>query len=145
MDKPSTITLEEMMSEAELFQSVYSELASEIERGESTRGKLNDFQLMQAVAHAKDGLGVMSYERRQIINAIFEAFSAIYRRDGRPSAEIWATETFGCIRSEVKREDLKVIEERMVELNQLIQLKEKELLQLYREFHMMNQYLAQNE
>ncbi|BBH22509.1 hypothetical protein Back11_38540 [Paenibacillus baekrokdamisoli] len=144
MDNISTITIEEMITETELFQSVYPELSSEIERGENTRGKLNEFQLMQAIAHAKNGLGVLNYERRQIINAIFEAFSAIYRSDGRASAEVWAYENFGCREIQAEREDLSAIRDRMEELEQLIQWKESELLQIYREFHRLKQYLVNN-
>lgn len=144
MENRSLITLEEMKTEAELFQSVYPELSSEIERGENARGKLNDFQLMQAVAHAKNGLGVLNYERRQIVNAIFGAFSNIYRKDGRTSAEVWAIETFGCSKKEVKTEEKTEIIVKMEELEHLIQVKENELLQIYREHLMLKRYLDQS-
>jgi hypothetical protein len=145
VENRSLITLEEMITESELFQSVYPELTSEIERGENARGKLNDFQLMQAIAHAKNGLGVLSYERRQVVNAIFGTFSNIYRKDGRASAEVWASETFGCSKKDGNKEDRTEFVIRMEELEQLIHVKETELLQIYRELHMLKRYLEQNE
>lgn len=74
------ITLDEMQREAQLFQSVYPDLIGEIARVESARGKLNDFQLMMAVSYAKNGLGVLSYERRQTINAISSRVSSLFIR-----------------------------------------------------------------
>jgi hypothetical protein len=136
------ITVEEMMTEAELFRSVYPELIREIDRVESTRGKLNDFQLMQAVAHAKTGLGVLSYERRQTINAIFDTFVNIYRKNGRTSAEKWAGESFGCISIVAAEagEDTSELVSRIRELTRLIEQHESDLLQLYRELYMLERY-----
>jgi hypothetical protein len=140
------ITIEEMITEGELFQSVYSELIQEIERGEHARGKLNEFQLMQAVAHAKNGLGVLSFERRQTINAIFETFTSIYLKDGRAAAEEWAQQSFGCSSSSEKASTAGNTEVllRIKEISRLIQEKETELLQFYREFYMLERYLAQD-
>ncbi|MBW7457270.1 hypothetical protein ACFOLF_22155 [Paenibacillus sepulcri] len=147
MQDRSLITMEEMILEAELFQSVYPDLIGEIDRGEVAHGKLNDFQLMQAVAHAKNGLGVLSFERRQVINAVFDAFTTIYRKDGRGSAERWAKQSFGCFSSSlsVKEKDIADIVMKIDELSRLIQGKESELLQLYRELNMLQRYLAQEE
>lgn len=137
------ITQEDMRAEAELFQAVYTSLIREIDRGESLRGKLNDFQLQQAVAHAKDGMGVLSYERRQTMNAIFENFSAIYRSDGRAAAAVWASQNFGCSLSDAVSADRADMRARIEELALLIQMKETELLQLYREIHGLQQLLAE--
>ncbi|MBB3110205.1 hypothetical protein FHS18_002272 [Paenibacillus phyllosphaerae] len=141
MEQPPTITMEDMLNEAALFQSVYPDLIHEIERGERTRGKLNEFQLLQAIAHAKSGLGILNYERRQIINAIFDVFSVIYHTDGRPTAEVWASQNFGCTLQETRKADTTEVENRIHELTLLIQMKESELLQIYRELHMLRQYL----
>ncbi|WP_197479978.1 hypothetical protein [Paenibacillus swuensis] len=133
-----------MVTESELFQSVYPDLIGEMERIENARGKLNDFQLMLAVAHAKNGLGVLSYERRQIINAIFDSFINLYRKNGRMSAERWAKETFGCyIESEL--EDVSDVVVRIEELHHLIHDRETELLQMYRELYMLENYTQKDE
>ncbi|MFC4775236.1 hypothetical protein ACFO9Q_00375 [Paenibacillus sp. GCM10023252] len=146
MQNRPIITQEEMLTEAELFRSIYPVLIGEIDRVEQARGKLNDFQLMLAVSYTKDGLGVLSYERRQTVNAIFDTFTSIYRKSGRIPAEIWAKETFGCSTEAIRRdEDTSEIVQRMDELAKIIQEKEAELLQLYREFYTLQGYLPNQE
>ncbi|WJH33763.1 hypothetical protein N6H14_27745 [Paenibacillus sp. CC-CFT747] len=143
MEKLSPVTLEEMKSEAKLFQSVYPELVGEIIRIESSRGHLSEFQMMAAVSHAKKGLGVLSYERRQSINLIFESFKQIYLEHGFNEAHRWAQEVLGCgddlpyAGSQLGQKDK---EDRLRKLSFLIQVKESELLELYREY-----YQYQNE
>ncbi|MDF2661545.1 MAG: hypothetical protein K0Q94_4336, partial [Paenibacillus sp.] len=66
------ITEDDMIREAELFQNIYPIFAEEIDRAEAIRGRLNDFQIMIAASRAKDAMGILSWERRQIVNAIFE-------------------------------------------------------------------------
>jgi hypothetical protein len=145
MQNPSSFSIEKMQTEAQAFQSVYPDLIGEIERVESARGKLNDFQLMMAVSYAKNGLGVLSYERRQIINAIFTAFTNIYRNEGRTAANQWAFEHFGCGVNPLSNEDTRDVETRIEELSTMIRDKETELLKLYREFYMLQTYLGQDQ
>ncbi|MFD2613144.1 hypothetical protein [Paenibacillus gansuensis] len=139
------VTIEEMVMEAELFRRVYPDLIGEIDRVERTRGKLNDFQLMLAVAHAKNGLGVLSYERRQVINSIFALFTTIYRKNGRYTAEKWAVDTFGVEKTVETREDLEEVAKTVKELTELIEEKENELLQIYREYYLLKTYLEEEE
>lgn len=162
MQNPSVITIEEMMTEVDLFQSVYPDLIGEIERVEKARGKLNDFQLMLAVTYAKNGLGVLSYERRQTVNAIFTAFTDIYRKEGLIAADHWARETFGInnrtLSDEevaegetgipepaIDDEDVSLIEHRLEELSSIIRERETELLDIYREYHLLHTYLGKEE
>ncbi|TJY44027.1 hypothetical protein E5161_01110 [Cohnella pontilimi] len=140
---PSSISIQQMQTEAQAFQSVYPDFISEIERVESTRGKLNDFQLMMAVSYAKNGLGVLSYERRQIINAIFAAFTNIYRNEGRIAANQWAYENFGCGVMPLSSEDTRDVHTRLEELSTMIRDKETELLKLYREYYVLQTYLGE--
>jgi hypothetical protein len=143
MQNPSLITVDEMKTERELFKSVYPDLIGEIERVEKTRGKLNDFQLMMAVSYAKNGLGVLNYERRQTINAIFTGFTNLYRMEGRIAADLWAKENFGCDFSGDESEAInEEVAARLDELSTLIRDKETELLKIYREFHMLQTYLG---
>ncbi|MFS0728073.1 hypothetical protein [Paenibacillus sp. 1P07SE] len=145
MTNETIITIEDMLAEAELFQAIYPDLIGEIERIEHTRGKLVDFQLMQAISYAKNGLGVLNYERRQIINTILEQFSAIYRKGGRIEAAQWAQETFGCYSETVEPETGSEALPRIEELSALIQEKETELLKLYREYYMLQTYQSKQE
>ncbi|KIL34357.1 hypothetical protein SD71_20205 [Cohnella kolymensis] len=163
MQNPSLITVEEMMTEIELFQSVYPVFIGEIERVEKARGKLNDFQLMLAVSYAKNGLGVLSFERRQTINAIFTAFTNLYRKEGLRAADRWANEHFGCQSDDLYIEDTQTLEDsveagieestlnnedvqeasaRIEELSSIIREKETELLEFYRELFMWQTYLG---
>lgn len=146
MTNETTITMEEMLTEAELFQSIYPDLTGEIERIENARGKLNDFQLMQAVSYAKNGLGVLNYERRQIINSILDQFSDTYRKGGRYEAIHWAQETFGCYsESPAPAAPTSEAQPRIEELIHIISEKEAELLKLYREYYNLQTYQQSNE
>lgn len=166
MQNPSLITVEEMLTEIELFQSVYPDFIGEIERVESTRGKLNDFQLMLAVSYAKNGLGVLSFERRQTLNAIFTAFTNIYRKEGLKAADQWAKHHFGCqstaLHTEdtqqeehheeadieepaINNEDIQEASARIEELVSIIREKETELLEFYRELHMWHTYIGRDQ
>ncbi|GGG14451.1 hypothetical protein [Paenibacillus abyssi] len=165
MQNAPIISLEEMMTESELFQSIYPDLIGEIDRVEHVRGKLNDFQLMRAVSYAKNGLGVLSYERRQNINAIFEVFSEIYRQEGRESAHQWASDTLGCEVPVLQVDELNELSNvvpvdasedaseyvsndaraRLEELSSMIQEKEADLLQLYREYYQLQNHTDKDE
>ncbi|WP_020615026.1 hypothetical protein [Paenibacillus daejeonensis] len=146
MTDETIITMEDMLAEAELFQAIYPDLAGEIERIENARGKLNDFQLMQAISYAKNGLGVLNYERRQIINSILDQFSAIYRKGGRYEAIQWAQETFGCYSEpQAMAESTSEAQPRIEELTHIIREKEAELLKLYREYYTLQTYQQSNE
>jgi len=141
MTNETIITMEDMLAEAELFQAIYPDLIGEIERIENTRGKLGEFQLMQAVSYAKNGLGVLSYERRQIINSILEQFSIIYWKGGRYDAIQWAQETFGCYAEPPTGEAQdSQVQGRLEELTVRIREREAELLKLYREYYMLQTY-----
>ncbi|RAP77416.1 hypothetical protein [Paenibacillus montanisoli] len=94
MDK-SLITEIEMIKEKESFYKVFSVFIGEIDLIERTRGKLNDFQLIQAIYHAKDTTGILGWDRRQTINSIFEKYMHIYRAYGRDEADDWVEDTFG--------------------------------------------------
>lgn len=145
MEHAQVIPLEDMLSESDLFCAVYPDLIGEIDRIERKRGKLNEFQLMLAVSYAKDGLGVLSFERRRKINAIFEAFTARYRSEGRDAADLWARETFGCSEAsgaDAGMEDIPDAASRVGELSALILRKESELLKLYREYYRLTVYTA---
>jgi hypothetical protein len=166
VQNPSVITVEEMLTEIELFQSVYPDLIGEIERVENTRGKLNDFQLMLAVSYAKNGLGVLSFERRQTVNAIFTAFTNIYRKEGLKAADQWAKDHFGCqsdaadtadtqneedpaeagLEEEtIQQEDAQAAAARIEELSSIIREKETELLEFYRELFMWQTYIGRDQ
>jgi len=71
----------------------------------------------------------------------------MYRKDGRGMAERWAKQTFGCFSSSemMKAEDMSDIVSKIDELSRIIQGKESELLQLYRELNMLQRYLAQEQ
>ena len=162
MDRP-LISEHEMIKETELFYKIFSVFINEIEQIESTRGKLNDFQLMQAVFRAKDTMGViLGWERRQTVNSIFEKYMHIYRAFGRAKADEWVTITFGysitmrnetepdatpelpnsensLLEDEETSSNHKNAEPRVEELSRLILEKEAELLQLYREFYLLQQ------
>ena len=146
MTDETIITMEDMLAEAELFQAIYPDLIGQIERIENARGKLNDFQLMQAVSYAKNGLGVLNYERRQIINSILDQFSDIYRKGGRYEAIQWAQETFGCYSEpQAPTESASEAQPRIEELTHIIREKEAELLKLYREYYTLQTYQQSNE
>ena len=163
MDRP-LISEHEMIKETELFYKIFSVFINEIDQIESTRGKLNDFQLMQAFFRAKDTMGIiLGWERRQIVNSIFETYMEIYREFGRAKADEWVTITFG--HSTKTRNDTepeapsehpktenslsegeetsssspKNEEPRIEELSRLIIEKEADLLLLYREFYFLQQ------
>lgn len=136
------MTIEEMKTESELFQTVYPDLIGEIDRIENTRGKLNDFQLMMAVSYAKNGLGVLNYERRQTINAIFESFAEIYRQEGRFAADQWARLNFGCGQELEDDDERRIVRARIDELSTVIRDKETELLKIYREYYLLQNYVG---
>ncbi|QHW29821.1 hypothetical protein GZH47_02545 [Paenibacillus rhizovicinus] len=160
MDRP-IITEQEMIKESELFYQIFSVFIQEMEQIERTRGKLNDFQLMQAVYHAKDTMGMMGWERRQTVSSIFEKYIEIYRALGRAEADEWVTITFGYnmkLRNERELDSAAAFPDgtdhanddgtnggrnaaayRLEELSRLIGEKESELLQLYREFYLLQQ------
>jgi hypothetical protein len=128
-----------MIQAAKQFQAVYPLLLEEINRVEAVRGELNDFQLMLAVSRAKDAMGIMSWERRKLVNDIFETYMEVYRLQGRSEADHWVVESFGYELVDLKPE-LTVKQDgasRIEELSRLIMERESELLQLYREFHML--------
>lgn len=97
---PIMITEEEMVLETEEFSNVYPILINQIDHIERLRGKLNDFQLMLAVARAKDAMSILGWERRQTVNAILERYAGIYREYGREEADGWVLETFGFVLEE---------------------------------------------
>lgn len=161
MDRP-LISEHEMIKETEIFYKIYTVFIDEIDQNESIRGKLSDFQLMQAVSRAKDTMGIVGWERRQTVNSIFQKYMDIYRVFGRAKADEWVKVTFGYsikIRNEREPEALselpkpdnslsedeetssehKNAEPRIQELSRLILEKEAELLQLYREFYLLQQ------
>jgi hypothetical protein len=161
MDQP-IISEHEMIKETELFHKIFSVFINEIDQIENTRGKLNDFQLMQAVYRAKDTTGILGWESRQNINSIFEKYMSIYREFGRAKADEWVTITFGFsfnmrnesepeAPSELSKTENSLSEDeetsnshkkeelRVEELSLLILEKEAELLQLYREFYLLQQ------
>lgn len=168
MERP-IISEHEMVKETELFYQIFSVFIEELDLIERTRGKLNDFQLMQAVYRAKDNMGILGWERRQIVSAIFEKYMHIYRVFGRLEADEWVTITFGY--SMKRRNDTEMGNEatndstapamtqedgRSAEgaapadtfdpaaanaeaLSRLIAEKESELLQLYRALYLLQQ------
>ncbi|TVY08184.1 hypothetical protein [Paenibacillus cremeus] len=154
MDRP-IISEHEMIQETEGFYNIYMAFLDEITQIESVRGKLNDFQLMQAASRAKDTMGIQGWERRQTINSIFEKYMHIYRVFGRAKADEWVAVTFGYELPEdserIGLENSDTIDDgprseqspnagqRLQELSQLIGEKESELLQLYREFYFLQQ------
>jgi hypothetical protein len=161
MDRP-LISEHEMIKETEIFFKIYSEFIDEIDQIESVRGKLNDFQLMQAVSRAKENMGILGWERRQTVNSIFEKYMHIYRIFGRAKADEWVKVTFVYsikMRNDIEPEaptelpklenslsaneetssNHKNAESRIQELSRLILEKEAELLQLYREFYLLQQ------
>ncbi|TNJ61572.1 hypothetical protein FE784_34070 [Paenibacillus hemerocallicola] len=137
------ITEEDMIREAELFQNIYPIFAEEMDRVEAIRGRLNDFQIMIAASRAKDAMGILSWERRQIVNAIFESYMEKYSRYGRQEADEWVIESFGCRpsprlafgdkRIAGNRETDEMTGLKIEGLSRFILEKEAELLQLYRE------------
>ncbi|WP_274653283.1 hypothetical protein [Paenibacillus humicola] len=162
MEQP-IVSEDEMMKEAELFFNIFSVFIHEMDQIERTRGKVNEFQLMQAFFHAKDTVGILGWERRQTVNAIFEKYMHIFRELGRHSADEWVSLTFG-FRFDTKKETEPVTgpemptippdtenrlsgseetsgsqnaEPSIEELSLLILEKEAELLQLYRAFYKM--------
>ncbi|MBM7566255.1 hypothetical protein GT003_15785 [Paenibacillus sacheonensis] len=150
-----------MVQETELFHKIFTVFRHEIDQIENTRGKLNDFQLMQAVLLAKDTMGVVGWDSRQTVSSIFEKYMHIYRTFGREKADEWVTITFEYsvstseyegINSTLGRPDTEdgytVGEEegiltnktsRIDELSHLIVEKETDLLQLYRELFLLQQ------
>lgn len=133
----TSITERDMIQAAEQFHEVYPLLLEEIDRIEALRGELNDFQLMLAVSKAKDSMGIMSWERRRLINAIFETYMDVYRMEGRSMADQWVVETFEMEPASLQRQLTAQKEgaSRIEELSRLIMERESELLQLYRELH----------
>lgn len=130
------ITEEEWKQAVELFNRAYPFFIDEIERVESERGKLNDFQLMRAVSRAKEGLIILGWNCRRALNAIFDAFVDLYRKSGKAEAEDWAEATFSSSRIHVPREEEvqpDYMNPRIYDLKMLIQAKEAELLLLYQE------------
>lgn len=152
MDRP-LISEHEMIKESEIFHKIYSVFINEIEQIESVRGKPNDFQLMLAVSRAKDTMGILNWERRQTINSIFEKYTHIYRVFGRSKADEWVRVTFGFEGSfesvesgaEVMEIEYKNHVPRFQEISRLIVEKESELLQLYREFYLLQQGIYNGE
>lgn len=138
MDQPS-ITEQEMIEAAELFQTVYPFFIEEIDRVEAMRGKLNDFQIMLAVSRAKDAMGILSWDRRQTINAIFDTYMEMYRLYGRNVADKWVEKTFSYAPPETQnsRQRYEDTQQRNIELSHLIAEKEAELLRIYRELYLL--------
>jgi hypothetical protein len=138
MDQPS-ITEQEMIEAAELFQTVYPFFIEEIERVEAMRGKLNDFQIMLAVSRAKDAMGTLGWDRRQTINAIFETYMEMYRLHGRREADKWVEETFSYMPPETQgsSQGPEDTQKRIMEISRLIVEKEAELLRIYRELYLL--------
>ncbi|REK76284.1 hypothetical protein [Paenibacillus paeoniae] len=152
------ISEDDMVKESIEFANVYPILMNEVDRIESVRGKLNDFQLMLAVSQAKDAVGILGWERRLTVNAALEKYASIYRESGREEADYWVAETFGFMIdwSQTTEEGMpeeqpsspnaevdalstdgaaEPAEPRLEEISGLIAEKEAELLQLYREYH----------
>ncbi|WP_168120439.1 hypothetical protein [Paenibacillus sp. HB172176] len=160
------ISEEDMVLETEEFSKVYPILMNEIDHIERVRGKLNDFQLMLAISRAKDSMAILSWDRRQTVNAILEKYAQLYRESGREAADAWVDETFGFIlrlsedeeaeadslvprNAEMAAKELEDAREseassriarRKQEISGLITVKETELLQLYREFYKLSKY-----
>ncbi|MUT67090.1 hypothetical protein [Paenibacillus sp. NEAU-GSW1] len=146
------ITKEEFAAVSDLFRQAYPYLIHEIERVESERGKLNDFQLLRAVSRAKQSIAVVNWDYRKMVNAVFDAYVEIYKETGRKEADEWAIVTFGCSRYiKISSEDQSNIDENdareqhdkldeaslhilMNELTLQMEAKEAELLQLYEQF-----------
>ncbi|QAY65745.1 hypothetical protein [Paenibacillus protaetiae] len=139
-ENEETIISEEELNQAvQLFNQAYPYFIEEIDRVEAERGKLNDFQLMIAVSHAKQKLEIISWNCRKTVNAIFQTFVEIYRRTSKEEAEDWAEETFGTSRirfvpeSDAGQIAPEGVNPRIHELKLQIQAKEAELLLLYQE------------
>jgi hypothetical protein len=142
-----------MIQEAALFQAIYPVFIEEVDRIEATRGKLSEFQLMRAAACSKDVMGNLSWERRQTVNAIFEAYIEIYRKYGRESADEWVVLTFGSSRKAIVERGRKFagerpqtgdpnVESRIEELSRLLLEKEAELLWIHRELNLLQGMIA---
>lgn len=161
MDRP-LISEDEMVKETELFYQIFSVFIQELDGIEQTRGKLNEFQLMQVVYRAKDTMGILGWERRQTVSSIFDKYMHIYRVFGRAEADEWISLTFGysipkssfpvaesprdaADPGEAPAEDEQTSDNsqytalRVETLSRLILEREAELLQLYREFYLLKQ------
>ncbi|MDF2713192.1 MAG: hypothetical protein K0R28_117 [Paenibacillus sp.] len=143
-----TITEQDMMEEAALFQAIYPVFIEEVDRVEAARGKLSDFQLMRAAASCKDVMGNLSWERRQTVNAIFDTYIDIYRNYGREEADEWVILTLGSSRKAIIERGHKLTGEhpgnhdpnvgsRIEELSRLLLEKEAELLWIHRELSLL--------
>jgi len=139
------ISEEELQQAVELFNTAYPFFIDEIERVEESRGKLSDFQLMMAIAVAKDRLIIFGWNCRRALNAIFDSFAEVYKQSGRSEAEVWAEDTFNSSREHVQlpEEDSTALKEhanpKIIELKLHIQAKEAELQQLYMELELLQQ------
>ncbi|WP_308635524.1 hypothetical protein [Paenibacillus silvisoli] len=165
MEKP-IISEQDMVKEKEAFYAIFETFIGEIELMERTRGKLSEFQLIQAIYHAKDTVGILGWDRRQTINSIFEKYMYIYLAYGREEADEWVEITFGfrieramevepealsesqgqvhlepepSYFNEEPKTSYNPLELRVKELSLRIMEKESELLQLYREFYSLQQ------
>jgi len=136
-DEQTIITEDELQQSITLFNEAYPYFIDEIERVESMRGKLNEFQLMRAVSRAKQRLEIIGWNCRKTVNALYEAFVDIYKESGKEEALSWAEGTFGANREHVPGNgaegaaELTGVSLQIVELKLQIQAKEAELQQLY--------------
>ncbi len=135
MEEESLITHEEYLTSAELFRSAFPTFAAEVERVEARRGRLNDFQLMQAVSKATDSIVILGWNCRKTVAAMFDVYAEIYRREGREAADKWVEATFGVSYSPEAGEVRQSLLEAMDRVHILIKAKEAELQLLYRELH----------
>lgn len=145
-------TQEEFAAVSDLFRQAYPYLIHEIERVETERGRLNDFQLLRAISRAKESIAVVNWDYRKMVNAVFDAYVDKYKETGRKEADEWAIVTFGCSRyikissdelSDAQENDTTEHDEQfdaaslqilMNELTLQMEAKEAELLQLYDQF-----------
>ena len=95
MEEESLITHEEYLTSAELFRSAFPAFAAELQRVEALRGKLNEFQLRQAVAMATGSIVILGWNCRKTIGAIFDVYVELYREEGKSAADQWVEATFG--------------------------------------------------
>ncbi|WP_127582944.1 hypothetical protein [Paenibacillus koleovorans] len=133
----SSITERDLIQAAKQFQTVYPLLLEELDRIEAIRGELNDFQLMLAVSRAKDAVGIINWERRKLVNDIFESYMDVCRSKGRAEADMWVADNFGGDPEKLNPElpPQPNPETRIEVLARQIMERESELLQLYREYH----------
>lgn len=134
-EQTTIITEEELQQSIALFNEAYPYFIDEIERVETLRGKLNEFQLMRAVWLAKERLVILGWNCRKTVNALFEAFVDIYKETSKEEAQAWAEGTFGANREHVQvtedSSEQNAMNIQIVELKLQIQEKEAELALLY--------------